>query len=134
MKQERILASKIDKEHYKFYFLSAITNQETHVLLDVLKEEVLYKNIIRTPIICDFVFNENGITYVKTPDFNNIIADKITAFAPNTTGIPYVKQGKEMGMEIIKQLYDIGCLFEYIDDIKTIFTVFQSFLEVELNY
>lgn len=134
VKQERILDSKIDKEHYKFYFLSAITNQETPVLLDVLKEEVLYKNIIRTPITCDFVFNENEITYVKTPDFNNIFADKITAFAPNSTGIPYIKKGKEMGMEIIKQLYDIGCLFEYIDDINTISSVFQSFVEVELNY
>jgi hypothetical protein len=34
--------------------------------------------------------------------------EKLTAFAPNTTGIPYEKNGHSKSMEIIKQLYDIG--------------------------
>ena len=32
------------------------------------------------------------------------------------TGIPYEKSGRTMGQEIIKQLYDIGNIFEKIDD------------------
>ena len=43
---------------------------------------------------------------------DDILGDKLTAFAPNTTGIPYEKSGLSRAMEIIKQLYDIGNLFE----------------------
>ncbi len=36
--------------------------------------------------------------------------DTLTAFAPNTTGIPYLKNKDSMSMKTIKQLYDIGNL------------------------
>jgi hypothetical protein len=71
---------------------------------------------------------------VKVPDFNNILGDKLTAFAPNTTGIPYRKGDKEMGMEIIKQMYDIGCLCEYADNPEVISSVFSSFAHTEIQY
>ncbi len=41
---------------------------------------------------------------------------------------------KEMGMEIIKQLYDIGCIFDYADNTTIISTVFDKFVTTELNY
>ncbi|MBK7097825.1 MAG: hypothetical protein IPH58_05105 [Sphingobacteriales bacterium] len=46
------------------------------------------------------------------------MGDKLTAFAPNTTGIPYFKKDDSMSMEIIKQLYDIGNLFDAVTDIE----------------
>jgi hypothetical protein len=45
---------------------------------------------------------------LTVPDINSIAGDKLTAFAPNTTGILY-GSGKEK--EIVKQLFDVGCLF-----------------------
>jgi len=64
----------------------------------------------------------------------NILGDKLTAFAPNTTGIPYRKGSKEMGMEIIKQMYDIGCLCDKADNPETVSAVFSSFAKTELAY
>ncbi len=62
------------------------------------------------------------------------MGDKLTAFAPNTTGIPYFKKEKLMGQEIIKQLYDIGNIFEKIDNLTIVKDVFYSFAIVELQY
>jgi hypothetical protein len=133
-KQERIAGTSIDKEHYKLFFVSAIDNQEGHILLDVLKEDIHYQNIIEMPIDSSFVIQENEPVMVHLPDFNNILGDKLTAFAPNTTGVPYRKGNKEMGMEIIKQMYDIGCLCDKVDNPKIVSEVFAAFAEIELLY
>lgn len=39
-----------------------------------------------------------------------------------------------MGMEIIKQMYDVGCLFDKIDDINMVKEVFSAFAAIELKY
>ena len=39
-----------------------------------------------------------------------------------------------MGMEIIKQMYDVGCLFDKIDDINIVKEVFSAFAAIELKY
>jgi len=133
-KQKRIADTNIDKEHYKLFFVSTINNQESHVLLDILKEEIHYQKIIELPIDSVFTCHEDKPIMVRLPDFNNILGDKLTAFAPNTTGIPYRKDCKEMGMEIIKQMYDIGCLCDKVDNSEIVATVFSSFAETELAY
>lgn len=133
-KQERIAETNIDKEHYKLFFFSALNNQESHILLDVLREEIHYQNIIELPIDSLFVSHENKPITVRLPDFNNILGDKLTAFASNTTGIPYRKGNKEMGMEIIKQMYDIGCLCDKADNPEVVTMVFSSFAQTELAY
>ena len=132
--QKRIAGTNIDKEHYKLFFTSALNNQESHILLDVLKEEIHYQNIIEFPINSTFINCEDDPIKVRLPDFNNILGDKLTAFAPNTTGIPYRKGNKEMGMEIIKQMYDIGCLCDKSDSPEVVSAVFSSFAETELAY
>ena len=133
-KNERTSATGIVKEHYKLFFQSAVEGKESFVLLDVLREDIHYKTITDLPVSSSFVKQEGEAVKVKVPDHNNILADKLTAFAPNTTGIPYTKGGKEMGMEIIKQLYDIGCLCEYAQNIAEISNVFKAFAKVELAY
>lgn len=133
-RQERIAGTKIEKEHYKLMFISSLNNQESHILLDVLKEDIHYQNVTKSPIDSTFVSQENNPVMVRLPDFNNILGDKLTAFAPNTTGIPYCKGNKEMGMEIVKQMYDIGCLCDKVDSPKIVSEVFVSFAETELLY
>ena len=130
----RATATAVPKEHYKFFYRSAQTGKESFILLDILREKIHYTGTIALAIESDFLKNTEEKTYVKVPDFNNIIADKLTAFAPNTTGIPYIKNGIEMGMEIMKQMYDIGCLFDKVDDIKVVKDVFTRFCETELKY
>ena len=133
-KQERKAGTDIEKEHYKLFFQSAIENKESHILLDVLKEDIHYQNIIETPIESVFIENSGKTVIVKTPDFNNLLGDKLTVFAPNTTGIPYYKGDKQCSMEIIKQLYDIASLFDIINDLTTTNDTFRKFAVVELAY
>ena len=61
---------------------------------------------------------------VNVPILEDILGDKLTAFAPNTTGIPYFKKEDSMSMEIIKQLYDIGNLFDVVNELSVIRTTF----------
>ena len=133
-KQERKVQSDIEKEHYKLFFISALNGKESHILLDVLKEGIYYKTLVKTPVSSSFLKETGPPIMVTTPDFNNILGDKLTAFAPTTTGIPYIKKDKEMGMEIIKQMYDVGCLFDEIDNVSMVKDVFNAFATVELKY
>jgi hypothetical protein len=133
-KQERKVGSTIDKEHYKLFFQSVIEEKESYVLLDILREKILYENTIEIPVNSLFIMQSGEPASVKAPDFNNLLGDKLTAFAPNTTGIPYKKGDKEMGMEIIKQMYDIGSLCDYADDPRVIASVFSAFAETEISY
>ncbi|MBP1630356.1 MAG: hypothetical protein H6Q15_1249 [Bacteroidetes bacterium] len=133
-KHNREVESEIIKEHYKLFYKSSIDGNESNILLDVLFEEVHYTNVIELQISSPFCIIENDPNIVKVPNFNNIIADKLTAFAPNTTGIPYFKKDKEMGMEIIKQMYDIGTLFDRVDNILMVREVFNLFVSTEAKY
>lgn len=126
----------IRKEHYKFFYtpLHKTNKDEEYVLLDILFEEVNYVNLISLPIQSDFVPIIDKPLSVNVPGLEDILGDKLTAFAPNTTGIPYFKKDDSMSMEIIKQLYDIGNLFNAVNDIEIIKTTFYSFAKTEIAY
>lgn len=132
---KRASQTGIKKLHFRFWFPNAIHDgNEDFVLLDILFEENLYQKLIPVPITSGFIGSTGEITQVLVPDFNNFMGDKLTAFAPNTTGIPYFKKGQPMGLEIIKQLYDLGNIFEYINDIGIVKRVFSDIVRVELGY
>lgn len=134
--QHRSTSSKIKKEHYKFFYtpLHKTNKDEEYVLLDILFEEVNYVNLISLPIQSDFVPIIDKPLSVNVPSLEDILGDKLTAFAPNTTGIPYFKKDDSMSMEIIKQLYDIGNLFDTVNDLDTIKTTFYLFAKTEIDY
>lgn len=129
--------SDIPKAHYKFIYNSnfatknqagqVISNPEREILLDILFAENYYPKLITIPLETDWLLQDADRILVTTPDINSILGDKLTAFAPNTTGIPY-KVGKEK--EILKQLFDIGHLFDLLTDINV---CKQSFLETAKN-
>jgi predicted nucleotidyltransferase component of viral defense system len=134
--QVRIQNSKIDKEHFKFYYtpIYKTKEEEMYILLDILYEEINYKNIDNIPIQSSFVPEFGTPIDVLIPSFDDILGDKLTAFAPNTTGIPYIKKGEEKNMEIIKQLYDVGNLFDVVSDLNNLKSTFEKFAQTELSY
>ena len=134
--QHRDTKSKIKKEHYKFFYtpLHKTNKEEEYVLLDILYEEVNYSKIIMLPIQSTFVPIIDAPLTVNVPVLEDILGDKLTAFAPNTTGIPYFKKEDSMSMEIIKQLYDIGNLFDVVNELSVIRTTFYRFAKTELIY
>jgi hypothetical protein len=58
----------------------------------------------------------------------------MTAFAPNTTGIPYYKGKFPENMEIIEQLYDVANLLESINDLSIVRKTFKRLAEIESQY
>ena len=134
--QRRNTNTKIDKAHYKFYYnpLHKTSKDEEYVLLDILFEEVQYKNLVELKIQSSFLPEKEAPLHVKSACLEDLTGDKLTAFAPNTTGIPYFKGMDSMSMEIIKQLYDIGNLFDNVTDLETIKTTFEKFAKTELKY
>jgi predicted nucleotidyltransferase component of viral defense system len=134
--QHRNTSSKIKKEHYKFFYapFHKSNKEEEYVLLDILFEKVNYERVIKIPIQSTFIPIIGEPLLVDVPSLEDIIGDKLTAFAPNTTGIPYFKKEDSMSMEIMKQLYDIGNLFDVVSDVKIIKSTFIRFAETELTY
>lgn len=126
--------SNIDKAHFKFFYKPATNTraEKEYVLLDLLFEESPYGEHLRIlPIHSAFIQNVGEPVMVSSPTYEAILGDKLTAFAPNTTGVQYGR-GKEI--EIIKQLYDIGQLFDHVKEIKVVSEVFTKVAITELNY
>lgn len=97
-------------------------------------QKINYSKIISLPIQSTFIPIIDNPLYVDVPYLEDILGDKLTAFAPNTTGIPYFKKEDIMSMEIIKQLYDIGNLLDRVRDAKIIKETFYRFVKTEIAY
>lgn len=134
--QHRSTLTKIKKEHYKFFYIPhhKSNKDEDYVLLDILYEEVNYSKIVQLPVQSVFVPIKETPLLVDVPCLEDLLGDKLTAFAPNTTGIPYFKKEDSMSMEIIKQLYDIGNLLDIAIDANIIKATFYRFATTELIY
>ena len=133
---KRSANSKIQKAHYKFFY-TPIHNSgrtEDNILLDILYEEVLYEKREKIDIDSSFLLQEGLPLKVVVPSYEDLLGDKLTAFAPETTGIPYEKGGKSKAMEIIKQLYDIGNIFDEIGNLERVASTFEQFARSELAY
>lgn len=129
--------TNIPKSHSKFFYdiaYIADSNRSGHILLDVLNEDCHYQETTRVPIVSPFIRMDGVAGSVLVPSVGDILGDKLTAFAPNTTGIPYFKGETDCSLEIIKQLYDVGRLFDKISDLKVTSQSFKRIAEVELSY
>lgn len=132
----------IPKTHSKFFYQVAFiddSERQESILLDVLNEDCHYNEVTELPIEGPFLKTDGTPNMVKVPSIGDILGDKLTAYAPNTTGIPYFKNNqdgtqRDCSMEIIKQLYDIARLFEEVKDLNTTAKSFSQIAEVELSY
>lgn len=129
--------TNIPKSHSKFFYKIAFRDNDSrpgNILLDVLYEDSHYNQVIQVPIESPFIELEDKPMFVTIPSVNDILGDKLTAFAPNTSGIPYRKGANDCNLEIIKQLYDIGRLFDSMDDLLTVTKTYEKIAKVELSY
>lgn len=93
-------------------------------MLDILYEKANYSKLISLPIQSAFIPIIGEPLNIDVPGLEDILGDKQTTFAPNATGIPYFKKEASISMEIIKQLYDIGNLFDMVWDVQIIINTF----------
>ena len=121
----------IPKNHFKFYFDSVINNKENFILLDVLYHNHSYPEIIQTPIKSFWIDTDENTVMVTTPTIDSILGDKMTAFAPNTTGVPY---NINKSMEIVKQLFDVGRLFDLVNNFNIVTESFLAIVKEEIKF
>ena len=124
-------ANDIEKRHFRFHFLSPITDKEINILLDVVFEDNPYLKVTERPIRSKLLISEGDDFLVRVPDKNCILGDKLTAFAPHTTGIPF---GKDKELEIIKQMFDCWTLIQEMDDYQLVSSVYNTVSHIELSY
>lgn len=129
--QTRIGKNQIEKRHFKFTYDSPINGKEFYILLDVLFEENNYVKVIQKEIKNNLLLTEPEYLKVKIPSIECILGDKLTAFAPHTTGIP-LNEGKNM--EVMKQLYDVATLLEVFDDFNAVKDTYYNIVLSEIAY
>ena len=123
---------EIPKAHFKFFYTSVLNSHfPSYILLDILYESNPYPEIIKVPIQSDFILIKDTPLEVSVPSINSILGDKLTAYAPNTTGILY---GLTKELEIIKQLYDVSRLFDAFNDISMVKASFDITVKKEIVY
>ena len=121
-------------KHFKFYYDSVFKVQNQYILLDIILKEHKYHKIQLTKLTTPF-FETSINIQVKLPCINSILADKLTAFAPNTIGIPFDEKSAARKTGIVKQLYDVSNLFEFADNLQEIKESYKKihFFECELR-
>jgi hypothetical protein len=139
--ERRSYKGVIPKAHYKFIYNSnfatrtvaeeVVFKPEREILLDILFAENHYPQLVEIPLETDWLLQDDKRIVVRTPDINSILGDKLTAFAPNTTGIPYNAQKEK---EIFKQLFDIGNLFDLLTDVDIFKQSFLATAKDEITY
>ena len=118
------------RKHFKFYYLSAVSNREDYVMLDVLQEGNLYPVTQRQRLQASFIATDQDVDVVM-PTVDALLADKLTAFAPNTVG---VKLSDRSNMQVIKQVVDIGELFAQASDLPVIRKTYAAICAAEIGY
>ncbi len=103
------------RRHFKFFYPSALGVQEyapPNVMLDVVAEAEVVHVLESKPITTGFLPAEREVN-VQLPTLESLLADKLTAFAPTTTGVPLrTPEGKPGDVvQVVKQLFDVGMLF-----------------------
>lgn len=130
LQDRRSYKEGIPKAHYEFDYESSLNQNAHFVLLDILFEQTDYPRLLSTPIQSEWIESEE-VLEVAVPSIESILGDKLTAFAPNTVGILY---GKDKEQEIIKQLFDIGCLFDEAEKVEEIALSFEKIGTKEITY
>ena len=135
-KQTRESDELFNCEHYRFFYRPyADEGEESYILLDLYFSKNLYTNLMELEIASDILLSEGKNLSVTVPTVDCILADKLTAFAPETIGIPLsAEPGKRpKRVEVLKQLFDIGNLFDLCEDINTIRKTYINIAEHEIN-
>jgi predicted nucleotidyltransferase component of viral defense system len=132
-RQSRTLVPKTHASYqYLVSYPSGYTNGE--ILLDVLYEDIQYNQVMSLPIQSRLLKTEGEVVMVRVPSLEDMLGDKLTAFAPHTTGIPFFKGEKPFSMEIMKQLFDVSSILDRTDNLAIVRRTFNRLVPIELSY
>lgn len=133
---ERKSRTGVPKSHAEYrYAVTYPSGRPTDkILLDVLYEDIKYNELVPLPIKSPLLKQEGEPIMVQCPSLKDMLGDKLTAFAPHTTGIPFFKEEDEFFMEIMKQLYDVSSILDRVDDLSEVRKTYSQLVPIELGY
>ena len=126
----------ISKKHFRIKYASPRTDREVTVIVDVLFANNRYKKIEKRPIKNDLLICSGKDILVKTPSIEEMLADKLTAFAPHTIGINFFNENfsNDKRLEVIKQFYDVSNLFDVARDFKLVKETYLKAANEEISF
>lgn len=128
---------EIIKKHFKFYYNSIYqnNNEMPYILLDIVFDDFKYRNLQSVAIESHFVKTTNPLLHVKIPSIDEMLGDKLTAFAPKTIGILYRRDNQfySKHVEIIKQLYDVSKLYDKMEDIEIVKETYHDVADIQIR-
>lgn len=128
--------TNVPKSHAAYKYLVSYPSgySSGEILLDVLYEEIDYTRVLTLPIESPLLKADGEPVLVQIPCLEDMLGDKLTAFAPHTTGIPFFKDDKPFSMEIMKQLFDISSLLDRTNSLEIVSRTFHKLVPIELGY
>lgn len=129
--QKRVGKNNIVKRHFKFTYVSPLTQRSIYILLDILFEDNNYSNLVEKEIRNELLLTDGKCMKVKIPSINSVLGDKLTAFAPHTIGVP-IRAGKDM--EVAKQFYDVTTLIDEFDNYDEVYDTYMRVAMSEIGY
>ncbi len=135
----RIGKNAIVKKHYKYYYKSPTSETEIPILLDVVFERSKYDSLISKEIRGEFLLTDGVNCRVQLPSIESMLGDKLTAFAPHTTGIEFEyvndKGHKvEKTLEVMKQFLDASQLINEISEPLLVRKTYDQVANDEIKY
>lgn len=123
------------RRHFKFFYRSDLSGDEQEVLLDVVEETREVHSVVDRPIRTPFLEPEREIR-VRVPTIEALLGDKLTAFAPTTTGVRLRRDDGAPAdvQQVAKQLFDVGILFDAATDFATVASVYDAVCAQESGY
>ena len=119
------------RKHFRFFYDSLDPNNpEPFVLLDVVLEHVPHPFTERKSVAVPFI-ETIAPPQVIVPTLNGLLGDKLTAFAPETVGIKY---RPKLSQQIIKQMFDVGELFQVAADLDEIRQAHEDYIRGFLTF
>ncbi len=125
-----------ERRHFKFFYTPLVAgNPAPYVFLDVVEEPHVPHEVIDKPITPEILEIRREIQ-VTVPTVESLLADKLTAFAPRTIGVPFqpANGSPPDTMQIVKQLFDVGELFSLAEDLAAVRRVYQKIFAQENVY
>ncbi|MEA3391831.1 MAG: nucleotidyl transferase AbiEii/AbiGii toxin family protein [Candidatus Marinimicrobia bacterium] len=124
-----------NRKHFKFFYPSNISRNEESILLDIVLENPAFMPYVEEKQIKGAFIDIKTDLTVKIPTVEGLLGDKLTAFAPHTIGVPFeTTAGGSMKMQVVKQLFDVGELFNIASNFDEIKSSYAIFFEKENSY
>ncbi|MCZ8091374.1 nucleotidyl transferase AbiEii/AbiGii toxin family protein [Flavobacterium sp.] len=117
--------------HLKVYYTSVVDGNVEPILLDILYTPNPYPEIRELPVKHSWISTSGEDVFITMPTFEALLGDKLTAFAPRTTGILY---SKNRPTEIIKQLYDVAFLFDNVENLEVVMNSYMKVVQEEIGF